>query len=118
MIATVIRHYVYEVGISVFFENIISNFTTTIKPNKYLGKWWTALDKEDSTVVCWGLCIQAEDHMIVLDDGEGEYICHLDLFRLVEATEGECDLLSADDDMTDEELIKALNEENRIYWQE
>ena len=112
MIATVIRHYVYEVGLSVLFENIISNFSTTIKPNQYLGKWWTALDKEDGAIVCWGLCIQAEDRMIVLYDGEGEYICHVDLFTLVEATEDECDWLSADDDMTDEELIEALNEEN------
>ena len=118
MISTVIRHYVYEVGLSVFFDNLVSNFVTSIKPNKYLGKYWIALDKEDGAIVCGGLCIQAEDRMIVLDDGDGEYICHLDLFTFVEATEKECYLLSADDDMTDEELIEALHEEDRINWRE
>ena len=102
----------WDIGISIFFQNLHDNFVTSIKPNKYLGKYWIALDKEDGAIVCWGLCIQAEYPMIVLDDGKGEYICHLDLFTLVQATEDECDLLSADDDMTDEELIEALNEEN------
>lgn len=114
MISTVIRHYIYDAGISALLDTLISNFQVYV-PNKYLDGYWTALDPDDGTIVAWGCCIEENAGYIVLDSESGEFMVPLD-FMLVPSTETQINLLDGDD-MTDEEMIQALNEDNRGgYW--
>ena len=111
MIGTLIRHLVLDTGLSCMFDGLISNFHISQKPTHYLGDWWTVQDKDDDTIVCWGRCIQEEGNLIVIDDGDGEYIIHTDLYQVSIASEEECDLLS-DDSIDEDTIIEYLNKIN------
>lgn len=115
MISTVIRHYLYDAGISAMLDTLISNFQVFV-PNKYLDGYWTALDPDDGTILAWGICIEESAGYVVLECSESEFMVPLDEFMLVPSTEEQISLLDGDD-MTDEEMIQALNEDNRINWQ-
>jgi hypothetical protein len=114
MISTVIRHYLYDAGISAMLDTIISNFQVYV-PNKYLDGYWTALDPDDGTIVAWGRCIEESAGYVVLECSGSEFMVTVEDFMLVPATEEQISLLDGDD-MTDEEMIQALNEDNRINW--
>ena len=116
MISTVIRHYLYDAGISAMLDTLISNIQVFV-PNKYLDGYWTALDPDDGTIVAWGKCTEESAGYIVLDSDSGEIMVPLDAYVVVASTEAQVSLLDGDD-MTDEEMIQALNEDNRINWQE
>ena len=116
MISTVIRHYIYDAGISAMLDTLISNFQVFV-PNKYLEGYWTALDPDDGTIVAWGRCIEENAGSIVLDSECGEFMVPLDAYVVVASTEEQISLLDGND-MTDEEMIQALNEDNRINWRE
>lgn len=97
-------------------DTLISNFQVYV-PNKYLDGYWTALDPDDGTIVAWGRCIEENAGYIVLESEESEFMVPLDAFMLVISTETQISLLDGDD-MTDDEMIQALNEDNRINWRE
>ena len=114
MIGIVLKHYIYDAGISALLNAIISNFKVFV-PNKYLDGYWTALDPDDGTIVAWGKCTEESAGYIVLDSDSGVIMVPLDAYVVVASTEAQVSLLDCDD-MTDEELIQALNEDNRINW--
>ena len=116
MIGIVLKHYIYDAGISALLNTIISNFQVFV-PNKYLDGYWTALDTNDGTIVAWGCCIEESAGYIVLDSESGEFMVPLDAYVVVASTEKQINLLDGDD-MSDEEMIQALNEDNRINWRE
>lgn len=116
MIGIVLTHYVYDAGISAMLDTIISNFKVFV-PNNYLEGYWTALDPDDGTIIAWGQCIEESVGYIVLDSECGELMVPLDAYVVVASTEEQVSLLDGDD-MTDEEMIQALNEDNRINWRE
>lgn len=109
MIATLLKHWIYDVGLHVLFDQLIVNFQVPVKLH-YLGKYWTAIDPEDSQITCWGLCIQQEDKMIVLDSADGEYIVHTDLYILMECTQEQSDMLDESEEFENNVLIDKLNE--------
>ena len=117
MIGTLIRHWVLDTGINVMFDNLISNFQVIHTPTHYLDGYWTALDPDDGTIVAWGRCIEESAGSIVLDSECGEFMVPLDAYVVVASTEEQISLLDGDD-MTDEEMLQALNEDNRINWRE
>lgn len=110
MLSLLIKHYIYDIGLNMLFDNIIDNFNVYV-PSAYLGRWWTALDKEDGELICWGKCIEHEKNMVVLDDGEAEYIVHLDVYNVTMASERQCELLNNEFEISDEELMRLLNED-------
>ena len=116
MIGIVLKHYIYDAGISAMLDTIISNFQVYV-PNKYLDGYWTALDQDDGTIVAWGRCIEESAGYVVLESEGSEFMVPLDEFMLVMSTETQINLLDGDD-MTDEEMLQALNEDNRINWRE
>ena len=116
MISTVIRHYIYDAGISALLDTLINNFKVFV-PTKYLDGYWTALDPDDGTIVAWGQCIEESAGYVVLECSGSEFMVTVADFMLVQATEEQISLLDGDD-MTDEEMIQALNEDNRINWRE
>lgn len=115
MIGIVLKHYIYDAGISAMLDTLISNFQVFV-PNKYLDGYWTALDPDDGTIVAWGQCIEESTGYVVLECSGSEFMVPIDEFMLVRSTETQINLLDGDD-MTDEEMIQALNEDNRINWQ-
>ena len=115
MIATIIKHYLYDTGLNLFFDQVSCNFHKAT--STYLGNYWTALDKDDGTIVVWGLCIEETVDYVVLESEFSEIMVPLENYVLVIATERQINLLDGDN-MSDEDLIVALNEENRIYWKE
>lgn len=100
MIGVILKHYVYDAGISALLDTIISNFQVFV-PNKYLEGYWTALDPDDWTIVAWGKCIEESAGYIVLDSECGEFMVPLDAYVVVASTEEQISLLDGDD-MTDE----------------
>ena len=116
MIGIVLKHYLYDAGISALLDTIISNFQVFV-PNKYLEGYWTALDPDDGTIVAWGKCIEESVGFVVLESEASEFMVPLDEFMLVISTEKQIGLLDGNA-MTDEDLIQALNEDNRINWRE
>lgn len=115
MIATIIKHYLYDTGLHIFFDQVSCNFHKAA--STYLGNYWTALDKDDGSIVAWGLCIEETADYVVLESEFSEIMVPLENYLLVIATEKQINLLDGDN-MSDEELIIALNEENRINWRE
>lgn len=103
MLATVIKHYIYDAGLSMLMDNVINNFQIYI-PSQYLGNYWEAYD-EDGELIVWGLCIQHEGELIVIDDGDGEYVVHTDLYKLVHSSKIDCDKLNAISDVDDEKTL-------------
>lgn len=116
MIGIALKHYIYDAGISAMLDTLISNFQVFV-PNKYLEGYWTALDPDDGTIVAWGRCIEENAGYVVLENEESEFMVPLDDFDLVISTETQISLLDGND-MPDEELIQALNDDNRINWRE
>ena len=116
MIGVILKHYIYDAGISALLDTIISNFQVYV-PNKYLEGYWTALDPDDGTIVAWGRCIEESAGYVVLECSGSEFMVTVADFMLVQATEEQISLLDGDD-MTDEEMLQALNEDNRINWRE
>lgn len=99
MISTVLKHYLYDTCISLFFDTIGTNFGTA--PVSYVGKYWIAID-DDQYVVAYGRCTEQKGSLIVLDDGESEYIVHTELFHMQAITRGDVTLIQlADDDVED-----------------
>lgn len=115
MISTIIKHYLYDTGLNLFFDQVSCNFHKAA--STYLGGYWTALDKDDGSIVAWGLCIEETTDYVVLESEFSEIMVPLENYWLVIATERQINLLDGDN-MTDEELIQALNEENKIFWRE
>ena len=115
MFATIIKYYLYDIGLNIFFDQVSCNFHKAT--STYLGNYWTALDKDDGTIVVWGLCIEETADYVVLESEFSEIMVPLENYVLVIATERQINLLDGDN-MSDEDLKKALNEENRIYWRE
>ena len=98
MISIALRHYLYDLGINILFDAIGSNFTTTSV--SYVGSYWMAID-DDDYVVAYGKCTEQKGSLIVLDDGESEYIVHVDLFRMQVITRGDVTLIQLADDVED-----------------
>ena len=94
-------------------DTLISNFQLYVS-DKYLDDYWTALDPDDGTIVAWGCCIEESAGYIVLDSDSGEFMVPLDAYVVVASTEEQINLLDGND-MTDEEMLQALNEDN---WRE
>ena len=116
MISTVIRHYIYDAGISAMLDTLISNFKVFV-PKKYLEGYWTALDVDDGTILAWGKCIEESADYVVLESEDSEFMVPLDEFVLVISTERQMNLLDGNN-MSDKAMIEALNEDNRINWRE
>ena len=116
MIGIVLKHYIYDAGISALLDTLISNFQVFV-PNKYLDGYWTALDPDDGTIVAWGRCIEESVGYVVLECSGSEFMVPLDAYVVVASTETQINLLDGDD-MSDEAMIQALNEDNRINWRE
>lgn len=108
MIGIVLKHYIYDAGISAMLDTLISNFQVYV-PNIYLDGYWTALDPDDGTIVAWGKCIQEEGDLIVLDDGDGEYVVHIDLYNINLVNEQTCKILG-DDSLDSQSMIQYLND--------
>ena len=108
MIGTLIRHWVFDTGISVMFDGLISNFNISKQPTYYLGDWWTVGEKDDGHIICWGRCIQEEGNLIVLDDGDSEFIIHTDLYNVNMVTEQTCEILG-DKSLDGQSMIQYLN---------
>lgn len=96
MISTVLKHYLYDLCISLFFARIGSNFASV--PVSYVGQYWLATDDE-TYVVAYGKCTEQKGSLIVLDDGESEYIVHVDLFHMQAITRGDVTLIQLADDV-------------------
>lgn len=104
MIKTVLRHYLWDAGITAFFDGLITNFSTS-KQVSYLGKYIMACD--DDSVICAGLVIQEEDRLMVVEDEDHEYIVSKDLWDIEVLTKEEWETIEYDDD-DDETLIEWL----------
>ncbi len=98
MIATVLKHYLYDIGIGLFFDAVGSNFATNA--TTYVGGYWIAVD-DDNTIVAYGKCTEQKGSLIVLDDGESEYIVHTELFHMQAITRGDVTLIQLADDVED-----------------
>lgn len=116
MIGIVLKHYIYDAGISAMLDTLISNFKVFV-PNKYLDGYWTALDPDDGTIVAWGRCIEESAGYVVLESEDSEFMVPTDEFLLVISTERQMNLLDGNN-MSEEEMIQVLNEDNRINWRE
>lgn len=109
MIAAILKHYIYDIGLSMFMDNVISNFRVYI-PSQYIGNYWEVYD-EDDDLVAFGVCTNHEGGLILLDDGsDAEYVVHTDLYKLVESSKIECDNLNIISDINDEMLIEYLKQ--------
>lgn len=111
MLATIIKHYLYDTGLNLFFDQVSCNFHKAA--STYLGDYWTALDKDDGSIVAWGLCIEETADYVVLECDFSEFMVPISDYSITPSTEKQIDLLDGDE-MTDEELIQALNEDNRM----
>ena len=98
MIATALKHYLYDLAIGVAFDALNANFRSV--PVSYVGGYWVAID-DDDYVVAYGKCTEQKGSLIVLDDGESEYIVHTDLFRMQAITRGDVTLIQLADDVED-----------------
>lgn len=96
MIATALRHHLYDLAIGLFFDVVGSNFAKT--PVSYVGNYWIAVD-DDQYVVAYGRCSEQKGSLVLLDSGESEYVVHTELFRMQAITRGDVTLIQlADDD--------------------
>lgn len=77
MITTTLKHFLYDIGINWFFDNIKNNFAPA--PASYLGAYWMIVDK-DKEIVAYGKCIEQKGNLIVLDSSLTEYVVHTELF--------------------------------------
>lgn len=102
MIATVIRHYIFDIALGAMFDNICNNFRVQKPVGHYLGKYWVAFDLDDGDLITFGLCIQDEQDLIVLDNSEAEYIVSPTLYNMVLLTKDEFDTLV--DKITSDEM--------------
>lgn len=90
MIATALKHYLYDIAIGQFFDAIGNNFAATTM--SYVGGYWLAVNA-DNTIIAYGKCIEQNGNLIVLEDGEIEYVVHSDLFEIQPISKSELDHL-------------------------
>lgn len=83
MISIIIKHFIYEVGISVMFDNIAQNFNTV--SGEYLRKYWCVFDEEND-IIAYGYCIKEDGNLITLVDNDCEYLIYTKLFSVVPIT--------------------------------
>ena len=93
MISTCIRHYIADIALGAMFDNICTNFRVQKPVGHYLGRYWAAFDIDDGDLITFGLCIQDEGSMVVLDNGEAEYIVATNLYNMTLMTKDEFDTL-------------------------
>jgi len=122
MLKTVLHHYLLDTGINLFFENIIRNFNVpkvgnfnVPKVGHYLNKHWIAHD-EQGGMVAFGLCVQDEGDLIVLDNEFGEFIVSVNLFCVTPLSEKDCDILNDKIDAGEMEFVEY--DETLINWLE
>ena len=101
MIGVIIKHFIYEAGISAMFDNIAQNFNTVAE--EYLRKYWCVFDEEND-IIAYGYCIKEEGNLITLVDIDCEYLIHTKLFSVVPITAKEYMDLVEEDEEDDEQM--------------
>lgn len=104
MISTILRGYIYDMGISLFFDNLKTNLFADKQKISMVGVSVEVYDSEENLLWCGEIVSETDTHMTIYDDSEGR--------NMEFPFEGKGDLIYVydADEVSDDELVNWLGD--------